>query len=162
MALAVSVIFLDMEGFESVPPIMLRRTLLELVAIRHAVKGAHSVPLGHMLKDAGLPGSGKTASIVLRAMAQNEVVFVDHPEMYRDPYLSKFLDDDVTIECNIWLVAKWVSKAGGGGHVYSFDSVPEGIRAKMVEELDASIAKLQGHLLRCPFDPDPDFRGRRQ
>ena len=155
------VIFLDLEGFEGVPPITLRRTLLELVAMRHAVKGAHSVPLGQLLKDAGLPGSGRTASIVLRAVAQNEVVFVDHPEMYSGPYLDRFLDVDVAIECNIWLVAKWVSKAGGGDHVYSFDSIPEGIRGKMAEELDASIAKLQGHLSGCPFDPDPDFRGRR-
>ena len=118
--------------------------------------------MGQILKDAGLPDSGKTASIVLRALAQNTVVFVDHPEMYRDSYLGRFLDVDVTIECNRWLVAKWVSKAGGGDHVYSFDSVPENIRAKMVEELDASITKLQGHLLGCPFDPDPGFRGRRR
>ena len=156
-------IFLDLEGFENVPPIMLRRTLLELAAIRHAVKGARSIPLGQVLEDAGLPGRGRTASIILRAVAQNRVVFMDHPDMYRATYLDEFLSDDVVIECNMWLVAKWVAKAGGGDHVYSFDVVSEGIRSKMAAELDDSMAKLTSRLSECPLDPDPDpgFCGRR-
>lgn len=156
-------IFLGLEGLESVSPIMLRRTLLELVAVRHALEGSRRVPLGRLLKDAGLPNSGRTASIVLRAMAQNGAVFVDHQDMYRTADLGGSRDIDVVIECDMRFVAKWVSKAGGGDHVYSLDSVPEDIRDKMAEELDDSIPKLKDRLPACPIIPDPDlgFRGRR-
>ena len=50
---AACAIFLGLEGLESVSPIMLRRTLLELVAVRHALEGSRRVPLGRLLEDAG-------------------------------------------------------------------------------------------------------------
>lgn len=156
----VSNIFIDMEGFERVHPVMLRRTLLELVAIRYAARGESSIPMARVLADAGMPNSGRAASIIFRAVAQNNVVFIDHPDMYHKSYIDQS-EDPVFIECNMWLVARWVSNAGGGDHVYSFDAVPEDIREKMVKELDTSIAKLQSHLSSSPFDPNPSFYVRR-
>ena len=56
------------------------------------------------------------------------------------------------IECNPKFVAKWVSKAGGGGHVITFASIPRGIRGAMIEELDDIIDKVKKHLAAYRFD----------
>lgn len=151
-------IFLDMEDFESVTPFTLCRTLLELVAIRYAVKGASNIPLAQVLADAGMPRGDRAAPLVLRAVAQNSVVFIDHPDMYRSRIGQP--EGQVFIECNLWFVARWVSKAGGGDRVYSFGATSDDIRGKMVVDLDSSIAKLKSHLKDRPFNPDPDRHSR--
>lgn len=133
-------------------PLMVRRTLLELVAIRYAVKGMHSVPLGRMLADAGLSAEGREASLVLRAVAQNGIVFVDHQEMYKTIYLRRYLELDVTFECDFGLVAEWVSRAGGGSGVRTLGAAPQGTRDAMALELDGSIALLKGRLAGSVLD----------
>lgn len=148
----VSSIFLDMDGFEKIPAFMLRRTLLEFVAIRYAVGDVHCVHLGRLLADADISSKGREASLVLRAVAQNKAVYVDHQELYNTHYLSPFLDMDVLIECDLWLVEKWVSKAGGGSNVFTFASIPQGIRDAMIRGLDDSIDKLKKHLAAYRFD----------
>ena len=50
---AAGAMFLGLEGIEGASPIMLRRTPLELVAVRHAVKGSRRVSQGRLLEDAG-------------------------------------------------------------------------------------------------------------
>lgn len=77
-AAGVSGIFPDTEGFEKYPPLTLRRSLLEFVAIRYAVQDLPGVPLGTLLADAGISAKGMEASHVLRAVAQNNVVHIDH------------------------------------------------------------------------------------
>ena len=39
--------------------------------------------MGRVLEDAGIPAEGREASLVLRAVAQNKVVHVDHRERVR-------------------------------------------------------------------------------
>lgn len=143
-------IFLEMNGLEKASALMLRRTLLELAAVRRAVGGVNRVPLRHLLVDAGLSKDPKEVSLALRAVAQNNVVFVDHQDMYNTFYLGTTLGDDVIIECNPHLVEKWVSRAGGGPGAYTFDAVPRGVRDKMVGELDGRIDLLKGRLPRRP------------
>lgn len=150
-AAGVGGIFLDMEGFEKTPPLTLRRTLLELVAIRYAVRGVHSIPLGDMLAGAGLSTMDREASLVLRAASRNNVVYVDHQEMYNTMYLGPYLGLDVFIECNPIFVAKWVAKAGGGDNVYAFDDVPQDMRYTMTEELDGMIGRMKKHLAGSKF-----------
>ena len=150
-AAGVGAIFLDMEGFEKAPPLTLRRILLELAAIRYAVNGVHSTPLGDMLANAGLSPRGREASLVLRAASRNNVVYVDHQEMYNTMYLGPYLDLDVFIECNPIFVAKWVAEAGGGDNVYAFDGVPQDMRDTMTEELDGMIDRLKKHLAGSEF-----------
>lgn len=133
-------------------PLMVRRTLLELVAIRHAVGGASSVPLGRLLADAGLSAEGREASLVLRAVAQNSIVCVDHQEMYNTLYLDRYLGLDVAFECDFALVAEWVSRAGGGSGVRTFGAAPQGARDAMARELDGSIALLKGRLAGSVLD----------
>lgn len=143
-------IFLEMDGLEKASALMLRRTLLELAAIRRAVGGECSVPLRHLLADAGLSDDPKEVSLALRAVAQNNVVFVDHQDMYDTFTLGATLGHDVAIECNPRLVKKWVSGAGGGPDAYTFDAVPRGVRDKIVDELDDRIGLLKEHLPRWP------------
>ena len=145
-------IIFNTEGSEYMSPLMVRRTLLELVAIRYAVKGVRSVPLGRMLADAGLSAEGREASLVLRAAAQNNVVYVDHQEMYRTIYLRDCLELDVIFECNHGLVAEWVARAGGGKGVHSFGDAPQGVRDAMVRELDGCIDVVKKHLAGSGFD----------
>lgn len=152
-----STIFFDTRGAEKASPLMLRRTLLELVAIRHAVRGVHSVSLGQLLADAGLLTNGREASLVLRAVAQNDVVYVDHQEMYNTIYLSEWLDLDVIFECNLGLVAKWVAAAGGGDNAHSFGDAPQGVRDAMIKELDGSIGRLKGRLADSRFDREHGY-----
>lgn len=133
-------------------PLMVRRTLMELVAIRYAVKGMHSISLGRMLSDAGLPAKGREASLVLRAVAQNGIVYVDHQEMYNTLDLGPYLGLDVVFECDFGLVAEWVSRAGGGSGVRTLGAAPQGARDAMVLELDGSIALLKGRLAGSVLD----------
>lgn len=149
-------IFSDMDGLEDASPLILRRTLLELAAVRYAVGGVDSIPLGQLLEDAGLSSRGREASLALRAAAQNNVVFVDHQEMYNTQYLGSYTDLYAAIECNPRLVEKWVSRAGGGPSAHTFDAVPQDKRDKMVGELDGRIDLLQGRLAGCHLD---DRRG---
>ena len=145
-------IFFDTEGSEGLSPLMVRRTLLELVAIRYAAKGVHSVPLGRMLADAGMSAEGREASLVLRAVAQNGIVYVDHQEMYNTLYLGPCLDLDVTFECDFSHVAEWVTRAGGGSGVRTLGAAPQGARDAMVLELDGTIALLKGRLAGSVLD----------
>lgn len=157
----VGAIFLDMEGFERARPLILRRTLLELVAIRYAVNGKHCIPLADMLADAGLSTRDREASLVLRAVSQNNVVYVDHQEMYNTMYLSLYLDKGVIIECNPFLVAKWVSKAGGGDNVYAFDAVSQDVRDTIIKELGGLIDRLKKHLADSRFSREHGHYVRR-
>lgn len=154
-------IFIDLEGFEGIDPIMLRRTLLELVVVRYTVNGACSAPLAQMLADAGLPNDGSVAPVILRAAAQNKAVFIDHPDLYCAHFVSDLKCTEVVIGCDMWLVEKWVSKAGGGDNVYSFDSIPQDIRNKMTKELDNSIDRLRSHLSDIPLNLDQERYTRR-
>ena len=147
-------IFVDLEGFERLDPIMLRRTLLEFVVIRYAVSGKRSVPLKKLLADACLPKKGRVAPVILRAVAQNKVVFIDHPDMYGAHYVNKLKDLEVVIGCDAWLVAKWVAKAGGGDHIYSLNATSQDIRNKMTEELDSGINRLKSHLPNSTLELD--------
>ena len=149
-------IFSDMDGLEDASPLIIRRTLLELAAVRYAVGGVDSIPLGQLLADAGLSASDREASLVLRAAAQNNVVFVDHQEMYNTLYLGPYTHLYAAIECNPRLVEKWVSRAGGGSGAHTFDAVPQDKRNKMVGELDGRIDRLKGHLAGSHLD---DRRG---
>lgn len=149
-------IFSDMDGFENASPLILRRTLLELAVVRRAVEGVDNIPLGQLLADAGLSSRGREASLVLRAAAQNNVVFVDHQEMYNTLYLGPYTDLYAAIECNPRLVEEWVSRAGGGPGAHTFDAVPQDKRDKMVGELDGRIDRLKGHLAGRHLD---DRRG---
>lgn len=153
----VGAIFLDMEGFEKARSLILRRTLLELVAIRYAVNGKHCIPLENMLADAGLSTRGREASLVIRAVSQNNVVYVDHQEMYNTMSLNLYLGKDVIIECNPFLVAKWVSKAGGGDNVYAIDAVSQDVRDTMIKELGDLIDRLKKHLADSRFSQEHGY-----
>ncbi len=143
-------IFLEMDGLERAPPPMLRRTLLELASVRRAVGGKCGIPLRQLLEDAGLSKDPKEVSLVLRTVAQNNVVFVDHQDLYDTFTLGLTLGCDVAIECNPRLVEKWVSRAGGGPGAYAFDAVPQDKRDKMAGELDGRIGLLKERLPRRP------------
>lgn len=149
-------IFSDMDGLEDASPLIIRRTLLELAVVRRAVEGVDSIPLGQLLADAGLSASDRETSLVLRAAVQNNVVFVDHQELYNTPYLGSYTHLYAAIECNPRLVEEWVSRAGGGPGAHTFDAVPQDKRAKMVGELDGRIDRLKGHLTSDRLD---DRRG---
>ncbi len=149
-------IFSDMDGLEDASPLVLRRTLLELAAVRRAVEGVDSIPLGQLLEDAGLSSRGREASLALRAAAQNNVVFVDHQEMYNTPYLGPYTHLYAAIECNPRLVEKWVSRAGGGPGAHTFGAVPQNVRDAMIGELDGRIDQLKGRLPGSHLD---DSRG---
>ena len=139
-------IFREMDGLGKASPLMLRRTLLEIAAVRRAVGGENSLTLGNLLKDASLSASGREASLVLRAVAQNNIVCVDHQEMYNTLYLGSYTSLDVIIECNPRLVEKWASRAGGSLGNYTFDAVPQSIRDAMIKELDGRIGLLKERL----------------
>lgn len=149
-------IFPDMDGLEGASPLVIRRTLLELAAIRLAVRDVHGVPLGQLLTDACLSTTGREASLVLRAAALNNIVYVDHQEMYNTLYLGRYTDLYAAIECNPRLVEKWTSLAGGGPGACTFDAVTQDVRDAMIEELDGRIARLRGHLAGVHLD---DRRG---
>lgn len=139
-------IFSDMDGLEGASPLMLRRTLLELAAVRRAAGGERSAPLRHILRDAGLSTDPKEVSLVLRAVAQNNVVFVDRPGMHNALTLGATLGRDVVIECNPHLVEKWVSRAGGGHGAYALNGIPQDVRDAMIGELDDRIDLLKRSL----------------
>lgn len=143
-------IFLDMDGLEKASPLMLRRTLLELTAVRYAAGGARCVPLRQLLTDAGLSADDRKLPLMLTAVAQNNVVYVNHQSMYDTFTLSSTLDCDVVIECNPRLVEKWVSRAGGGPCVYTLGDLPQDVHDAMIEELDDRINLLKKHLPRRP------------
>lgn len=154
-------IFVDLEGFEGLDPIMLRRTLLEFVVIRYAVSGKRSVPLKKLLAEASLLKDGNVAPpVILRAVAQNKVVFIDHPDMYGAHSVNKLKDLEVVIGCDAWLVAKWVAKAGGEDHVYSLNATSQDIRNKMTEELDSGINRLKSHLPNSTLELDQGYYTR--
>lgn len=143
-----------MDGLERASPLMLRRTLLELAAVRRVVRGEHSLPLRQLLADATLLEEGREASLVLRATAMNNVVYVDHQEMYNTIYLCRYLDLEVIIECNPHRVEKWVYRAGGGPDNYTFDGVQQDTRDAMVKELDSLIDRLKERLASSGFDKE--------
>ena len=143
-------IFSDMDGLEGASSHMLRRTLLELAAVRRAVGGERSVPLRRLLADAGLSTDPKEVSLELRATAQNNVVFVDHQDMYDTFTLDVTLDLDAVIECNPRLVEKWVSRAGGGSGAYALNGIPQDVRDAMIGELDGRIDLLKRSLRPRP------------
>lgn len=115
-----------------------------------------------LLAEADLLKDGNVAPpVILRAVAQNKVVFIDHPDMYSAQSVNKLKDLEVVIGCDMWFVAKWVAKAGGEDHIYSFDATSQDIRNKMTEELGSNIDRLKSHLPNSPLKLDQGYYTRR-
>lgn len=74
--------------------------------------------------------------------------------MYSAHFVSDLKRPEVVIGCDMWFVAKWVAKAGGEDHIYSFDATSQDIRNKMTEELGSSIDRLKSHLSNSPLEFD--------
>ena len=151
-AAGVDAIFREMDGLGTASPLILRRTLMELAAVRRAAGGAHCVSLKDLLADAGLSRDAKEVSLVLRAVAQNNIVFVYHQDMYNTLLLSSTMPKDAIVECNPLLVKEWTSRAGGSPGAYTLEIVPRGVRDAMIEELEGRIGRLKEHLSGSRFD----------
>ena len=137
-------VFPDLAGYETQTEFMQKRTLLEFIMIKHVIEETRIVPLDTILNEADIPVFDKShIGFLLQAVFQNNVVFLNHHDLYNGNYITKTTYHDITMECNPFRVEKWINNATGKKDIHSFSYIEQKERDCLIAELVEKIKQMK-------------------
>lgn len=139
-------IFPVMEGFDTLSNFMKKRVLLEFVMIRFVARNENLIPAQQIIDEAGIDNQDEDLSNLFRAVAQNQVLFINHQELYRNsPSIAGTLHLNCFIECNPFIVNHFVRKLDFP-NTYSFNQISEDALKNVIGELTEKIGFMKKNL----------------
>ena len=118
---------------------MLAHELLLLTIIEKK----YIVPLDPILNEANISKNYSELGHLLQAVANNNVVFFAHQDLYRIHEISSTTHLDATMYCNPLFIKKWIKRAEGKDNIYSFEHASQNTRNIMIRELDENITYMK-------------------
>ena len=139
-------VFPVMEGFDTLSSFMKKRVLLEFVMIRLVAHNENLIPAQQIIDEAGIDKRDEDLGNLFRAVAQNQVLFINHQELYRNNLsIADTLHLNCFIECNPFIVNLFVRKLNFP-NTYSFNQINEGARNNVIGELTEKIEFMKKNL----------------
>lgn len=139
-------IFPVMEGFDTLSSFMKKRVLLEFVMIRLVARNENLIPAQQIIDEAGIDNRDEDLDNLFRAVAQNQVLFINHQELYNNnPSIVDTLNLNCFIECNPFTVNLFVKKLNFP-NTYSFNQINEEARNNVIGELTEKIELMKKNL----------------
>ena len=139
-------VFPVMEGYDTLSSFMKKRVLLEFVMVRLAARNENLIPAQQIIDEAGIDNQDEDLSNLFRAVAQNQVLFINHQELYgNSPSIAATLHLNCFIECNPFIVNLFVRKLDFQ-NTYSFNQINEDARNNVVEELTEKVEFMKKNL----------------
>ena len=136
--------FPDLAGYETQTEFMQKRTLLEFIMIKHVIEETRIVPLDIILNEADILVSDELhIGFLLQAVFQNNVVFLNHQDLYNRRSITSTTHLDVVMECNHLFVEKWINNATGKKGIHSFSYIEQEERDHLIAELVEKIKQMK-------------------
>lgn len=139
-------LFPVMEGFNTLSSFMKKRILLEFIMIRLVARNENLIPAQQIIDEAGIGERDEDLGNLFRAVAQNQVLFINHQELYRNsPSIADTLHLKCFIECNPFIVNLLVRKLNLP-NTYSFNQIGKDTRNNIITELTEKIEFMKKNL----------------